>query len=334
MLSIATTRFIPWPRRLRQLMAVIAALVGSAALGGCYNVPDPTPTTRFVPTMMTEPVSRTTTSYGPDPAQVLDVLDSPAPGSMRPVIVYVHGGAFRGGSRTDVQPLLKGALKWGYVVVSIDYRVAPAVRFPEPVRDVHRAVRWVQANATTLRVDPNKVIVWGHSAGGTLAAHAALSWRDPAFRPKGLPTALARQSGRIRGFVNESGPMDLAAWARNPSGFDGTPAEAVGAYVNCPASGTTLACPAATLAAASPISAATADDPPGYNLYGAKDVLVNSSQGSDFVIALGKIIPMGDAWWDLADTGPETCQGHLPDYCANASELQEFLGLSLLNTRS
>lgn len=321
-------------RFLHRLRYLIALLVGTVTLGGCYNVPNPSDATRFSLSMGTEPTSVVTQAYGPDPAQVLDVLDSPAPGPQRPVIVYVHGGAFRGGSRTDVQPLLKGALKWGYVVVSIDYRVAPQVHFPEPVRDVHRAVRWVQANATALRIDPNKVIVWGHSAGGTLAAHAALTWRDAAFLPTGMPGRLAAQTGRIRAFVNESGPMDLAAWSRHPLGLGGTPAEAVGAYVGCPAEGRTITCPAATLQAASPLSAATPDDPPGYNLYGAKDVLVLSSQGSDFAVAYGKVIIPGDVWWDLADTGPDACQGHLPDLCANAAELHDFLDLSFYNTRS
>ncbi|TVT60921.1 alpha/beta hydrolase [Amycolatopsis rhizosphaerae] len=93
-----------------------------------------------------------------------------------PVVVYVHGGGFQFGARTDdAETRLSALAAHGVAVLSIDYRPAPVVRFPAPVEDVRQAVRWVRAHAADLDVDSRRVALWGASAGATLAALAALS---------------------------------------------------------------------------------------------------------------------------------------------------------------
>jgi len=88
-----------------------------------------------------------------------------------PVIVAIHGGAFLGGDKADMQllPMLEG-LKRGYAVVAVNYRLSGEARFPALVHDVKAAVRWMRANAQRYHLDLAKIAAWGGSAGGYLAS--------------------------------------------------------------------------------------------------------------------------------------------------------------------
>ncbi len=88
-----------------------------------------------------------------------------------PVIVAIHGGAFKMGSATggDVAAMLQG-VNYGYAVVSINYRLSGEATFPAAVNDCKAAIRFIRANASTYNLDPERIAVWGDSAGGNLAA--------------------------------------------------------------------------------------------------------------------------------------------------------------------
>jgi acetyl esterase/lipase len=92
------------------------------------------------------------------------------------VILSIHGGAFIGGDKRDLQltPMLKG-LQRGYAVVSINYRMSGEAIFPALVQDVKAAIRWVRANAKRFLFDPERIATWGGSAGGHLALMAGVS---------------------------------------------------------------------------------------------------------------------------------------------------------------
>src|SRR5215217_1510297 len=86
-----------------------------------------------------------------------------------PVIVWIHGGGWRGGSRADSV----SALRWrdsGYAVASVDYRLSQQARWPAQIHDVKASVRWLRAHADTLGLDTSRVVAWGESAGAHLAA--------------------------------------------------------------------------------------------------------------------------------------------------------------------
>lgn len=98
--------------------------------------------------------------------------------TVRPVIVFIHGGALMMGGR-EITPkpgsLLAALLNAGYVVVSIDYRLAPEVKLPAIVADVSDACLWVRQRGPDLfRIDPNELYVMGQSAGGYLTMMAGL----------------------------------------------------------------------------------------------------------------------------------------------------------------
>ena len=105
------------------------------------------------------------------PAQKLDIYLPDEGEGPFPVIVSLHGGAFMGCDKADMQvlPMLEG-LKRGYAVVAVNYRLSWEAKFPALVHDVKAAVRWIRANAQRYHLDPGKIAAWGGSAGGYLAS--------------------------------------------------------------------------------------------------------------------------------------------------------------------
>ena len=92
-----------------------------------------------------------------------------------PVIVFLHGGGWSGGTRATGPDFARYFAQDGFAMVSIEYRLTPAVTFPANVEDVRSAVRWLKANAAAQRLDPDRICLWGTSAGGHLAAVAGLA---------------------------------------------------------------------------------------------------------------------------------------------------------------
>ena len=86
-----------------------------------------------------------------------------------PVIVSIHGGAFMGCDKGDLQllPMLEG-LKQGFAVISINYRMSGEAKFPALVQDAKAAIRWIRGNAAKYELNPEKLVAWGGSAGGYL----------------------------------------------------------------------------------------------------------------------------------------------------------------------
>lgn len=103
-------------------------------------------------------------------AQKLDIYLPDESEGPFPVIVWIHGGAFMGCDKADLQvlPSLEG-LKRGYAIVAINYRMSGEARFPALVHDAKAAVRWIRANARTYHFDPSRIAAWGGSAGAYLA---------------------------------------------------------------------------------------------------------------------------------------------------------------------
>ena len=92
-----------------------------------------------------------------------------------PVIVFLHGGGWSGGTRTTGPDFRRFFAQDGFAMASIEYRLTPEITFPSNVEDVKTAVRWLRANAAAHRLDPNRICLWGTSAGGHLAAVAGLA---------------------------------------------------------------------------------------------------------------------------------------------------------------
>jgi acetyl esterase/lipase len=119
-----------------------------------------------------------------DPADGDAYLDVFAPAAARgplPLVVWVHGGGWLSGSKSDVANYAKIIAAKGYVVAGVDYSLAPGARFPTPVRQINAALKYLVANAQRLRIDPQRIVLAGDSAGAHLAAVAANAVAVPEY---------------------------------------------------------------------------------------------------------------------------------------------------------
>ena len=91
----------------------------------------------------------------------------------RPLVIWIHGGAWRAGSKDHV-PIL-GWLKHGFAIASVEYRLSPEAKFPAQLHDLHAAIRFCRRNAGRYGFDPQRFVVAGASAGGHLAALTGVS---------------------------------------------------------------------------------------------------------------------------------------------------------------
>jgi acetyl esterase/lipase len=98
----------------------------------------------------------------------------PPQGPMKPkLIVWVHGGAWRSGSKTDVP--ISGLVEAGYAIASVDYRLSPVAPFPAQVHDIKAAIRFLRAKEKDYGYDAKSIAIAGSSAGGHLAALVGVS---------------------------------------------------------------------------------------------------------------------------------------------------------------
>jgi acetyl esterase len=126
-----------------------------------------------------EAVGSVTARAVPGPAGPMGVRIYRPRDPLRAALVYFHGGGWVLGSLESADASCRAiANRSRCVVISIDYRLAPETKFPGAVEDAYAAVRWVADNAAELRIDPERIAVGGASAGGNLAAAAALLARE------------------------------------------------------------------------------------------------------------------------------------------------------------
>lgn len=126
--------------------------------------------------------------------------DQPAP-----IVVWVHGGAWRSGSKSDVP--VKRWIEQGFAIASVDYRLSPEAPFPAQVHDIKAAIRFLQSKATELQIDSQKVVIAGSSAGGHLAALVGVSNGVPEL--EGNIGIAASSPAHVRATVSFFGASNL-----------------------------------------------------------------------------------------------------------------------------
>jgi acetyl esterase/lipase len=141
-------------------------------------------------------------SYGAHARQQLDVFRPAGASSARPVLMFVHGGAFVDGERNRTPEVYSNVLYYaarnGIVGVNVEYRLAPPEhRFPSGTEDVALAVAWVRDHITRFGGDPKRIFLASHSAG---AAHAGSYAYNRRFHPRSGPgiAGLIVLSARVR----------------------------------------------------------------------------------------------------------------------------------------
>lgn len=190
-------------------------------------------------------------------------LDASVPnaGPRLPAVIIVHGGGWvRGNRQTDVAPLFKPLTDAGFAWFSIDYRLAanPA-QFGIAIDDVQQAVRFVRSHAAAFNIDPERLALLGESAGGQLAAMAALR---------------AAPGESVKAVVALYAPTDLVTLVKSS---DYIPAGIRNSIRGTPWESLVLA----GLAQLSPLNNVRRDMPPFLFIHGTRDSLVPFSQSRD-----------------------------------------------------
>jgi len=211
------------------------------------------------------------------PRQVLD-LYLPSGGARLPLIVWIHGGAFRAGSKEDGVPV--DYLDAGYAIASINYRFSQHARFPAQIEDCKAAVRWLRAHAAQYGLDAARFGAWGPSAGGHLVAMLGTTGNVTRFDVGEYPEV----SSRVQAVVDYFGPTDFLQMDahRVPGGMvhdaaDSPESELVGGPIQENAD---------RVAAANPITYVGPDAPPFLIVHGDRDPLVPHHQSELLVAAL------------------------------------------------
>lgn len=211
------------------------------------------------------------------PRQRLD-LYLPEQGQARPVIVWIHGGAFRMGSKEDRIPV--EMLEQGYAIAALNYRLSQHAIFPAQLEDCKAAVRWLRANATRFGLDSKHFAAWGESAGGHLSAMLGTAGHQWSFDVG----EHLEYSSRVQAVLDFFGPTDFLQMdaQRLPNGMihdtpDSPESQLVGGPIQ--------EHPAET-ARANPVTYVTDEAPPFLIIHGDRDPLVPHHQSTLLVAAL------------------------------------------------
>ena len=128
----------------------------------------------------------------------------------RPLVIWVHGGGWEGGSKHDCPA--KPLLARGYAVASVGYRLSSQAVFPAQIEDCKAAVRWLRAHAGEYGIDPQRIGAWGASAGGQLVALLGTTGGTRRFDVGGD----LDQSSAVQCVLDWFGPADFLRWGDPP----------------------------------------------------------------------------------------------------------------------
>ena len=220
--------------------------------------------------------------------QTMDVY-FPEAGGPWPVLVYVHGGAWMHGDKSEAAMFARGMTSQEYLVVSINYSLYPAGRYPAMIQDVKCAIRALRANAANYNLDPNRLGVMGVSAGGHLVSLVGTS-DESAGTDVG---EYLGQSSRVQAVVAMAPVTDLT---RSFPNADIELMRQVGFGED-------------NIVEASPVSHVTPDDPPFLLIHGDRDDLVPVEQSQlmfDRLVQAGvpaQLIIVRNAGHSMTSTG-------------------------------
>lgn len=148
-------------------------------------------------------------AYAPDDGDALLDVYRPleAKGKPLPAIVWVHGGGYLAGSKELVENYLRILAGHGYAAVGVGYSLAPGTQYPRPIEQVAEALGYIEANATRLGIDANRIVLAGDSAGAQIVAQVAAVISSPDYAKRiGIAAPIARE--RLRGAILFCGVYD------------------------------------------------------------------------------------------------------------------------------
>lgn len=191
--------------------------------------------------------------------QVLDVYYNPTNVPPPPLIVFVHGGGWSTGNKDVALALRLFAYGARYQIASINYTLTTNAPHPAQIRDVKSAIRWLRANAATYNFDPERIGLWGGSAGAHLSCLAGTSGGVTNFGGTGNSNV----SDRVQAVFAVSPPTDLSLYLFSTNGSDLSRFLGANVQANPP-----------TLTNSNPCAYVSPDDPPFCFIHATNDTLV------------------------------------------------------------
>jgi acetyl esterase/lipase len=236
---------------------------------------------------------------------------SSAPQQKWPLIVYVHGGAFMMGDKSECG----GALMWlreGYAIASINYRFSQHALFPAQIEDCKSAVRWLRTHAAAYGLDPDHIGAFGESAGGHLVALLGAAGGVKEFETgENLDV-----SSRVQAVCDWYGPTDFTVILNFPSAMNHAAPDSPEARLL----GGRLADNLDKARRASPITYVAKDTAPFLIIHGDKDDQVPFNQSEIFTDALKKAgVPV--TFYPIAGAGHGGPQYYTP---ATVAVMRDF----------
>ncbi len=252
--------------------ALLLASLCVASAQRAQPVPDGVELRRDIPYAGTE-----------NPRQKLDLLlpRDRAEGEPLPLVVFVHGGAWRAGNKGSgigrLMPLVRSG---DFAGASVAYRLTGEASWPAQIHDCKAALRWLRANAEDLGIDPDRIGAIGTSAGGHLVSMLGTAGDVPDL--EGEIGEHGKQRSAVRCVVNFFGPSELLTMSAHPSRMDHDAPDSPESKLV----GGTLQETRDVAREASPISHISAADPPFLHVHGTDDPLVPHAQSVGFDRAL------------------------------------------------
>ena len=223
-----------------------------------------------------------------DPAQRLDLyLPEKPTDKLLPLIVWVHGGGWLGGSKNE---------NWGaaltargeYASASVEYRFSNKALFPAQIQDCQAAIRYLRAHAKDYNLDPDRIGVWGASAGGHLVALLGTAGGSDAFPKIG---GNEQQSDRVQAVIDIFGPTNFATVKQQAAEDKGTKNIFNFDDLSSPYArliGAPIGQSSEKEKAVSPVTYVSKDDPPFLIIHGTADALVPYAQSVELADSLKK----------------------------------------------
>ena len=151
-----------------------------------------------------------------EPGSELQTLDvyAPAEGKNLPVVVWIHGGGWHRGDKSEMDKKPQAMVDKGFVFVSVNYRLFPAVTIKQIAADVAKAIRWTRDHIREYGGDPSAIVVMGHSAGAQLAALVCID--DRYLKAEGIPLSAIKACVPVDGDSYDL-PMQLKAVEEGPA---------------------------------------------------------------------------------------------------------------------
>ena len=215
-----------------------------------------------------------------NPRQKLNLYVPEAkPADPLPIIVYIHGGGWEGGSKDAADALTPFLTDGRFAAASVGYRLTNEAHWPEQLFDCKAAIRWIGRHADEYGIDRNRIALFGISAGGHLVSLLGTTVGDGAL--EGPLGAKVDVPVRVRCVANFCGPANFLTFETQGSVFSGERPGPLMKLFNGKVSENQDAAKAA-----SPELHVSCDDPPFLHIHGTKDQLVPYAQAIDFDKAL------------------------------------------------